>query len=267
MISRTKSCLGFTRSTRQLTLFVTYAVAGGVTWKIISMRRRMSLRKGGVCATTTPNFIRKDFNEQIRWTNICGRPSDAVTVSYRAPKGYLAAPRDSAPTCLHAFGKAGLEWVSPGLYREMVSDHIHAEDARGQGKGDTITEEVTLGMITTPADTNHDTAKNGMEKVARKNMLASIASTNNTVVQNHKIMTVYKTIGVRIGGEGSSYCKNKGDKHTSNSVYFCMNSSGMYHKCFYRKDTIGVSGKYCKAFASTAEPIPIAFRRFLFKEE
>lgn len=125
-----------------------------------------------------------------------------------------------------------------------------------------------LGIKTKKAaDTNHDTAKNGIEKVARKNMLASIASTNNTVVQNHKIMTVYKTIGVRIGGEGSSYCKNKGDKHTSNSVYFCMNSSGMYHKCFSRKDTIGVSGKYCKAFAWTAEPIPIAFRRFLFKEE
>ena len=258
------------------------------------------IARDGVICDDELEFIRRDFHEQMRITSIRARSTDEVTGSYTLPDGYLTATTDTATTCLNAFGSAGLEWVSPGMYRELVNGDVHEADAKGfsRWKGNTVTDPSILDMVTTcvrsfdvrysnlvvkevkeiktgkPSNGKDGVISSGAAagmslntKKTTKNVLSKLATSNNTVVQKDIILKVVTTIVVRIGGDGSTYCRNKGDKHTTNSVYFCINEAGITQKCFSRKDTIGISGTNCKNFKSVCKPIPLSLKRALFKEE
>ena len=260
------------------------------------------LGAGGVSCTDDLDYIRKDLHEQMRWTSIRARASDQVTPGYNVPAGQLTPTVDTQSECIGAFGSAGLEWVSPGLYREMLSSDVHAEDARGQSrwKGSHISDADTMRMITAcvrglHTKYNHITVKEAMElktgkhteetskKItkgagagmtvrAHKNksttsLLSGLAGANNATVKKDVIMRVYTTFTVRVSGEGSKYCQNKCDEHTSNSVYFSISKKGICQMCHSGKDTPGSSGKVCKKYFSDSKTIPVGLRKKLFPDE
>lgn len=257
------------------------------------------LGAGGAPCLEDLEHIRRDFHEQMRWTSIRARSCDQPEPSYSVPRGHQAPPQDCASTSLTAFGSAGLEYISPGLYREIIQSDVHAEDVRGQSKwrGAVIKDPEAMALITKCVRDVNDRYRNivvreAMEiKTAKKadstgtmitsgagagmiinkktvreteNIITKMANANNTTIANDTVLKVYTTIVVRVTGEGSRYCQNKGDEHTSNSVYFCISNKGVTQMCHSGKDTLGNSGKTCRKYHSTPKDTTIALRKKLF---
>lgn len=96
--------------------------------------------------------------------------------------------------------------------------------------------------------------------------LTNIVMANGVTSATDRVFEMFSRVQVRVSGPGATYCTNKGDEHTSNSVFFWISSDGISQKCFSRKDTVGVDGKTCKEFRSQVKPISPALRKRLFLE-
>lgn len=95
-------------------------------------------------------------------------------------------------------------------------------------------------------------------------MLTKIAMANHVGSPTDRVLEVFSRVQVRVTGPGSRYCTNKGDEHTTNSVYFWISKEGMAQKCFSRKDVVGIDGKTCKEFRSEFKAISQQLRQSLF---
>lgn len=116
--------------------------------------------------------------------------------------------------------------------------------------------------------TKKNTPKNGGAKTRKTNKaLTNIVMANKVVSATDRVIELFSRVLVRVGGPGSTYCTNKGDEHTSNSVYFWISENGIAQKCFSRKDTVGeATGKTCKEFRSDFKVISSELRNLLFVE-
>lgn len=97
-------------------------------------------------------------------------------------------------------------------------------------------------------------------------LLTKIAMANKVASSTDRVVEVFSRVQVRVSGSGSTFCTNKGDMHTTNSVYFWISQEGMTQKCFSRKENCGISGKTCKDFRSELKPISHELRQRLFIE-
>ena len=97
-------------------------------------------------------------------------------------------------------------------------------------------------------------------------MLTKIAIANKVASATDRVLEVFSRVQVRVTGPGSTYCTNKGDEHTTNSVYFWISQEGMAQKCFSRKDVVGIDGKTCKEFRSDFKAISPELRKILFAQ-
>lgn len=260
------------------------------------------LSPGGALCCDDLAYIQKDYHEQMRWTSIRARQCDQITPGYAVPPGHPAPTADTTSACLDTFGSAALEWVSPGLYREILSSDVHVADVKGHSrwKGSVIKDKATIEMIAKCVRGMHDSYSNIVIKEAMElktgkkadetkkkitkgaaagmtfnkprskageNMLSKMMTVNNTTLNKDVIIRVYTSVVVRVSGQGSKFCQNKGGEHTSNSVYFCISKNGITQMCHSGKDTPGLSGKTCRKYHSASKGIPIGLSKKLFPEE
>jgi hypothetical protein len=68
---------------------------------------------------------------------------------------------------------------------------------------------------------------------------------------------------MRVKGEGSSYCMNKGDDHNSATIYFVLTTEGVVQRCWSRKK-IKRRYDYCQKYSSVLERISIQMRSLFF---
>ena len=248
------------------------------------------LGAGGVLCCDDLHYISNNYHEQMRWTSIRARTHDQVTADYSVPAGHLRPPVDSASACLTAFGSSGLEWVSPGLYREMINADVHLDDAKGlsRWRGRCVQDQDTVTLIQNFVRGMHNNYKNIVVKEAVEiktgkhtpdtvhritsgpgaGMVVKGRAPKNGVTKNTvSNMRVYTTYVVRVSGEGSKFCQNKGDEHTSNSVYFCISKTEVCQMCHSGKDITGSSGKVCKRYRSQGKETSVALKKKLFPDE
>lgn len=260
------------------------------------------LGAGGALCCDDLAYIQKAFHEQMRWTSIRARQCDNISTNYAVPPGHIAPTPLGTSECLGTFGSAALEWVSPGLYREIINSDVHAADvkAHGRWRGSVIKDKGVLDTIAECVRGMHDCytniiIKEAMElKTGKKadeskktitkgaaagmtfnksrskageHILSNIMAVNNTTLNKDVMIRVYTSFVVRVTGQGSKFCQNKGDEHTSNSVYFCISKKGITQMCHSAKDTPGLSGKTCRKYHSASKPIPVALSKQLFPEE
>lgn len=60
---------------------------------------------------------------------------------------------------------------------------------------------------------------------------------------------------VKVGGQGSSFCQNKMDDHTNNTIYFHIERNGICQKCFCRNSTIRHSKMTCSKYKSPVKEL------------
>lgn len=65
----------------------------------------------------------------------------------------------------------------------------------------------------------------------------------------------------------SRFCLNKGDEHAQSGIYFYISTSGLYQKCFCRKDTTeGRANGKCKDWRSFPVRLPMKVRAAFFPQ-
>jgi hypothetical protein len=71
---------------------------------------------------------------------------------------------------------------------------------------------------------------------------------------------------VAVTGFGSRHCLNKGEDHTSNSVYFLLHRSfGLSQRCFSRKPEVRQGGCTCRDFIGPSKEVPPELLEALFE--
>ena len=104
------------------------------------------------------------------------------------------------------------------------------------------------------------------KKMSTSKALTNIVLANRVTSATDRVFEMFSRVQVRVSGPGSTYCTNKGDEHTSNSIFFWISQDGISQKCFSRKDTVGVDGKTCKEFRSQFKALTQELRKRLFLE-
>lgn len=97
--------------------------------------------------------------------------------------------------------------------------------------------------------------------------LENICAVNNTAPTTERVIEIVSRVLVRVSGPGSTYCINKGDEHTTNSIFFWISHRGISQKCFSRKDVLGSSGKTCKEYHSDFVQVSQALSNALFRPD
>ena len=60
---------------------------------------------------------------------------------------------------------------------------------------------------------------------------------------------------IKVSGQGSSFCQNKMDDHTSNTIYFHIDRAGVTQRCFCRKPIMREAKVTCSKYRSTCRGI------------
>lgn len=82
---------------------------------------------------------------------------------------------------------------------------------------------------------------------------------------NHPLVSVKKMDKIYIAKNTSMYCLNVKRDHNSCGIYFVIQESGMYQKCFCRCETTeGRKAGVCSKFKSHVFPIPMDLKKSLF---
>ena len=250
------------------------------------------LYSDGTVSESDLEYLNRNIHELMRWTSIRCRPSDEATDGFVVPKGYSSPTPDRATSSLQVAGSF-LEKLSPGIYREAVNADMFTNDALGikTWKGNEIVDPKVLEMITREVRSfrpqyaelevkqvfemkvaksyqrsvisDQPTTSNKKGGKAAK-VFTKIAVANKVTSTTDRVLEVFSRVLVRVAGSGSTYCTNKGDTHTTNSVFFWISREGMAQKCFSRKDAVGIDGKTCKEFRSEFKPISQGLREILF---
>lgn len=253
----------------------------------------------GALAEADLEYLADNKHEMMRWTSIRCRPFDKITEGYVVPRGYTP-PRSERPTQSLQLAGTHLEKLSPGIYREAVNAELLGTDAAGirTWKGSEITDTkiikmiaheihaysnvykdleirqvfqmnvaktMTTSIVSSPtAYANSLTSQPQKRRKGATRALENMAVANGVCAQTPKVVQITARVFVRVSGNGSNHCLNKGTEHTSNSIYFWVSPEGIAHKCFSRKDVLGRSGKNCKNFRSELKPISPPLVQALF---
>lgn len=145
--------------------------------------------------------------------------------------------------------------VVKSYMKPVISNDTKAKDvAQVKSK----TSAVQKSLTKTKKKVKHSsTATKAMTNIVMANKVASATD---------RVLEMFSRVQVRVSGTGSTYCTNKGDEHTTNSVFFWISEEGMTQKCFSRKDAVGIHGKTCKEFRSEFKGISLALRNLLFAQ-
>lgn len=120
---------------------------------------------------------------------------------------------------------------------------------------------------------NNSAIEKSLPKVRNKSNASTVKALGNMLKSNRvqtvadMVIHIMSRILVRVSGPSSTYCINKGDEHTTNSVYFWITQDGMAQRCFSRKENVGTSTKTCKEFTSEFQTISAELNALLFKQE
>lgn len=241
-------------------------------------------------------YLQSDRHEAMRWTSIRCRNMDELTPGYAIPNGVPIAPPDCNTKSMVNFSQ-NLRQISEGLYREVVNSDMFENDARAirYWKGNDVQDpelldkiiknireldrkyanldvkSVTEMHVAKSSDNGHIIFNSaGKTKKHRNKAAASVmqnlAEVNKVSMKKEKTIEIVKRFAVRVSGEGSTYCLNKGAEHTSNTCYFWITPYGISQKCFSRKDRIGTDGVTCQKFMSRSVKISTSVRKALFPE-
>lgn len=78
--------------------------------------------------------------------------------------------------------------------------------------------------------------------------------------------TGVKRYFLNVRGEGSLFCLNKGDDHSTSTIYFVISKGGIRQRCFCVKTTDRISGKPCNGYSSDLMVAPLNKLRILFPD-
>lgn len=230
--------------------------------------------------------LSKDMYGTMKLTSIrCSKDED-VTPGFKKPAGVPFCPDESNSANLRNLERSKIEKMGLTDKMELMSEGVFKSDQDGvfTWKGNQIFDSEKIGIIekyirgSVPGPYSNVQVKTVFEhNIAKKETVGkntsgakaikALIKSNNGDQQDQADYYIEKSLLVRVAGDGSTYCANKGGEHTSNSIYFRITPQYCYQKCFSRKEEIRSGGKPCGHYRSQGVPLPYELGRKIFSEE
>lgn len=245
----------------------------GTVWeKIQSLLPVVALDgSGSECAAATELLTRR---EVIRQTTVRAAADTESTAGFSRPIDIPVAPPADTADILRGHLKMSKR-MTVSLLTEASNSDVHPDDLKGllewKGKENEVTDPETVRSIQqfirtrmgVTGEKKHyaniwvknvfavtvvkkDYAKQGQRMINRM-----VAYTSGEPVEPKKKCHL-KNLRIRVQGEGSSFCGNRGEYHETNSVYFEMGPDECWQRCFCTDDTVGTSQRTCQEYSTSA---------------
>ncbi len=241
---------------------------------------------GGTRNYEQEDSLSKDMYATMKFTSIRCTKDENVTPGFKKPAGVPVCPDESNSANLRNVGRAKFSKMDVTTRMELMSDGVFKSDQEGvfTWTGDQIFDAERVGSIekfirgSVPGPYSNIQVKTVFEhNIARKEMtgkntsgtkaIKALIKSNNGEQQEKAEYSHEESLLVRVAGEGSTHCANKGGEHASNSIYFRITPQYCYQKCFSRKEEIRLGGKACGDYRSQGTPIPYETGRKIFPDQ
>ena len=245
------------------------------TKKVLEDRYYMAecvIQSDGSVSNYHTNLIKNSTFEAIKLTSIRCKSDDVCTVNFNKPPGTAIAPRNNMIEMSDINRKLS-RLPANGLYNELMNSDVFKDDVVGliSWKGETVDDESIRKEIESCVRRFHPVYK-GITVKSIINVNSVSTKRANSFIENltsEKCQKEFiKSYNIRVMGDGSNFCLNKADNHTSCTCYFSITSKGLKQKCFSRKDIVRDAGKsLCSAYSSTAVKLPVPLKKILFPDD
>lgn len=228
----------------------------------------------------------KDMYKTMKYTSIRCQEDEEMTPGFKKPDGAPLCPDESNSANLRNLERSKIAKLGVAARMELMSEGVFKSDQecvlawKGDQVFDTdkieIIEKYIQSLGTGPYSNiqvktvfEHSIEKKEMtgKNTSGTKAIKAIIKSNNGDQEEDVTYSVEKSLLVRVAGDGSTYCANKGGEHTSNSIYFRITPHYCYQKCFSRKEVVREGGKPCGVYRSQGVPIPYDVSRHLFLEK
>lgn len=213
----------------------------------------------------------EDRLEVIRQTTIRAPATQECTPGFSRPTNHPVCPPAGTADLLRVSGDLRMgRGMTASLFAEAINSDVYADDLRGllawKGKDSEVTDpkivdsiqefiRVRMGVIDGEKHYGNVRVKSvysatSFKKAYKKDgeKLVERMKTSNGEVAGPKMKFQLKKLLVRVQGEGSCFCGNRG-RHESSSVYFEMGPERCWQRCFCTDDIVGTSQKTCKEYS------------------
>lgn len=226
-----------------------------------------------------------DMYETMRYTSIRCQGGDVVTPGFKRPNGVPACPDETNSANLRNLDKSKISRMGTSAMMEVLSEGVFKNDEDGvfAWTGPQVFDEDKIEAIQTfirglsSGPYSRLQVKTVFEHTIKKkesagrssagtNTILSIIKSNNGDQVADTSISIESSLLVRVAGDGSTYCANKGGEHTSNSIYFRFTPQFCYQKCFSRKEDVRSGGKTCGTYRSLGVDLPYSVGSVLFPE-
>lgn len=223
---------------------------------------------GDECADATELLTRDGgIVDILRQTTIRASADRESTPGFSTPVGIPMCPGEGTANRLRENGDLRVrKGLTASLRMEAINSDVYEDDLKVMlewEKNMEVTDPETINtiqdFIRTQMKYYNVSVKSVFPAMAEKNvyqkqgarMVNRIVESNHCEVADRKKACYLKKLLIRVQGEGSCFCGNRGEHHDSNSVYFEMGPQKCWQRCFCTDDTVGASRKTCKEYSTT----------------
>ena len=218
----------------------------------------------GEISESQTNLVKNSTLDSVKLTSIRCKSTEICTGNYIKPGNIAIAPVNNRVEMSELSKR--IQRLPPGSFSsELLESDLFKDDVLGliSWKGDHFedTDSINeLQSVIRSIDPNYRdlTVKSVVEVVSVSTKKTSSFVNNSKVTKN-----VINSYNIRVIGDGSNYCKNKQDNHTSCTCYFSVTPKGVKQKCFSRKEIEYAHG-LCSKYSSVPKDIGIELREKLF---
>lgn len=202
----------------------------------------------------------------LRQTTIRASANRESTPGFSRPVGIPMCPGEDTANRLRANGDLRVrKGLTASLRMEAINSDVYEDDLKVMlewKKNMEVTDPETIGtiqdFIRTQMKYYNVSVKSVFPAMAEKNvyqkqgarMANHIVESNPCEVADRKKACYLKKLLIRVQGEGSCFCGNRGEHHDS-SVFFEMGPQKCWQRCFCTDDTVGASRKTFKEYSTT----------------
>jgi len=224
---------------------------------------------GSLCKEET-NKLKNSTFYSVKMTSIRCKSTDILTVNFEKPIDAAIAPRNT-PLEMSDLSRR-IQNLPPGeIANELMQSDIFKDDAAGliSWKGESVQDESIIKAI----ERCVRMVDNRYNRISVKTVIQvnSFRKVNKTITTSkftgeNSSTAIIPSYNIRVIGDGSNYCMNKGDNHNSCTCYFSLTSAGLKQKCFSKKDIVRNGGTVCSKYSSIKQTVPFELKKELFPE-
>ena len=218
----------------------------------------------GDISESETNLVKNSILESVKITSIRCKSTELCTENYIKPDQIAIAPINNRVE-MSELNKR-IQRLPPGSFSsELLESDLFKDDVLGliSWKGDHFEDTDSINELQEVIRSMNNNYKDLTIKSVVE-VTSVVTQKTKSLVNNNKVSkNVINSYNIRVIGDGSNYCMNKQDNHTTCTCYFSVTPRGIKQKCFSRKEIEYMNG-LCSKYSSGPKAIGLELREKLF---